>query len=167
MHRSHQMLNQMTDMYTYSDRSTAMALPSTTWALLLLMAACLLSAGYAARTCAQGLCGGGRGPINRDHVICDNSKAGSPCGSDQPATLVLKCGQIHDEIIAGARTPCEKAANDYFNAHPGCCGENAGSTSPSHPASARVRRHAHKYTHAHMYKQTLSSSLSKETRPLL
>ena len=69
--------------------------------------------------CARGLCSGL--PVNRDAIICDNKKPGSPCGADQPADYVLRCGDIHDQITAGQRTPCAQAASEYSEAHPHCC----------------------------------------------
>ena len=69
--------------------------------------------------CARGLCSGL--PVNRDVIICDNKKPGSLCGADQPADYVLRCGDIHDQITAGQRTPCAQAASEYSEAHPHCC----------------------------------------------
>ena len=69
-------------------------------------------------SCAAGLCEN----VNRDAIICDNKQAGSPCGSDQHAELVLTCGEIHDQITWGHKKPCGKTATDYRTAHPHCCG---------------------------------------------
>ena len=57
----------------------------------------------------------------RDAIICDNKKPGSPCGADQPADYVLRCGDVHDQITVGQRTPCAEATSEYSEAHPHCC----------------------------------------------
>lgn len=74
--------------------------------------------------CAQGLCAGG--VVDRDAIICDNREAGSPCGSDLHAELVLTCGDIHDQITWGFKTPCAQAASEYSAAYPQCCGADGG-----------------------------------------
>ena len=83
--------------------------------------ACCPEDSHPTAACAAGLCPSAQN-LNRDAIICDNKEAGSPCGSDQHAEMVLTCGEIHDQITWGQRTPCGTAATDYRNAHPQCCG---------------------------------------------
>ena len=89
--------------------------------------------------CAQGLCGAsGLGSVNPAAVICDNKEAGSPCGSDLPATFVLTCGEIDDQIKSGARTPCAQVANDYSTAYKQCCGTSSGSSTSGSSTSVMI-----------------------------
>ena len=89
------------------------------WVVPVLLVAALLSAltPGADADCSQGLCS----DINREAIICDNRQAGSPCGADQPADYVLRCGDVHDQITVGQRTPCAEATSEYSEAHPHCC----------------------------------------------
>ena len=91
--------------------------------------------------CAQGLCAGG--VVNRNAVICDNRQAGSPCGSDQHAELVITCGEIHDQITWGHRQNCSQTAADYMTAHPQCCGSLVKVPLPH--MNMNIDSHAYRY----------------------
>ena len=85
--------------------------------------ACCPSDTHPDADCAQGLCAGG--VVNRDAVICNNSQAGSACGSSKHAEFVLTCGEIHDQIRSGFRQNCAQTVTDYMAAYPQCCGSPA------------------------------------------
>ena len=74
--------------------------------------ACCPEDSHPTAACAAGLCPSAQN-LNRDAIICDNKEAGSPCGSDQHAELVLTCGDIHNQILADQRKPCGQAATDF------------------------------------------------------
>ena len=91
--------------------------------------------------CAQGLCAGG--VVNRNAVICDNRQAGSPCGSEKHAELVITCGEIHDQITWGHRQNCSQTAADYMTAHPQCCGSLVKVPLPH--MNVNIDSHAYRY----------------------
>ena len=91
--------------------------------------------------CAQGLCAGG--VVNRNAVICDNRQAGSPCGSEKHAELVITCGEIHDQITWGHRQNCSQTAADYMTAHPQCCGSLVKVPLPH--MNINIDSHAYRY----------------------